>query len=142
MAVSATERTFEVSVSLKPGSNNLRVVATGPAGPETEDGITVDYVTPATSTGIVLVTPSDGLTLGAEDPPIVIVEGQVADPSIGSGWVVVNDRRAPPALPAGRVPPLLVAPPPRPPPWGDTTPTRGHPPRRPAVDSRPRRRSP
>src|SRR5258705_11548658 len=93
MAVSATERTFEVSVSLKPGSNNLRVVATGPAGPETEDGITVDYVTPATSTGIVLVTPSDGLTLGAEDPPIVIVEGQLADPFIGSGWVVVHDRR-------------------------------------------------
>ena len=108
MAVSPTERTFAVSVSLKPGSNNLRVVATGPAGPETEDGITVDYVTPATSTGIVLVTPSDGLTLGAEDPPIVIVEGQVVDPSIGTGWVVVNDRRVPVSIRDGRFRHILV----------------------------------
>jgi len=133
MAVSATERTFEVSVSLKPGSNNLRVVATGPAGPETEDGITVDYVTPATSTGIVLVTPSDGLTLGAEDPPIVIVEGQVADPSIGSGWVVVNDRRVPVSIRDGRFRHILVVSEPLLRLWVETAPNGGTPQRSQAV---------
>jgi len=133
MAVSPSERTFEVSVPLKPGSNNLRVVATGPAGPETEDGITVDYVTPATSTGIVLVTPSDGLTLGAEDPPIVIVEGQVADPSIGTGWVVVNDRRVPVSIRDGRFRHILVVSEPLLRLWVETAPNGGTPQRSQAV---------
>jgi hypothetical protein len=133
IAVNPTERTFEVSVSLKPGSNNLRVVATGPAGPETEDGITVDYVTPATSTGIVLVTPSDGLTLGAEDPPIVIVEGQVPDPSIGTGWVVVNDRRVPVSIRDGRFRHILVVSEPLVRLWVETAPNGGTPQRSQAV---------
>jgi hypothetical protein len=106
--VSATKRTFEISVPLKPGSNNLRVVATGPAGAEAEDGITVQYVTPVTSNSIVLATPSDGLTLGAEDPPVVVVEGKVSDQSIGTGWIVANDRRVPVSLQNGRFRHILV----------------------------------
>jgi hypothetical protein len=133
MTVSPTERTFEVSVPLKPGSNSLRVVATGPAGPETEDGITVDYVAPAPSTGIVLVTPSDGLTLGAEDPPIVIVEGQVADPSTGTGWVVVNDRRVPVSIRDGRFRHILVVSEPLVRLWVETAPNSGTPQRSQAV---------
>jgi len=108
ITVSPQKRAFEVSVPLKPGSNNLRVIASGPSGPETEDRITVEYVTPATSNGIVLVTPSDGLTLGAEDPPVVVVEGQVDDPSIGTGWIVANDRRVPVSIRDGRFRHILV----------------------------------
>jgi hypothetical protein len=108
MTLSPAKRAFEVSVPLKPGSNSLRVIASGPSGPETEDRITVDYVTPTTSDGIALVTPSDGLTLGAEDPPVVVVEGQVDDPSIGTGWIVANDRRVPVSIRDGRFRHILV----------------------------------
>jgi hypothetical protein len=108
ITVSPTQHAFEVSVPLKPGSNNLRVVATSPAGLEAEDVIAVDYVTPATSNAILLATPSDGLTLGAEDLPVVVVEGQVADPSIGTAWIVANDRRVPVSIRDGRFRHILV----------------------------------
>lgn len=95
ITVSPTQRAFEVSVPLQPGSNNLRAVAIGPAGLEAEDVIKVQYVTPTQTSGIVLATPADGLTLGPEDPPVVIVEGQVDDKTTGTVWIVANDRRVP-----------------------------------------------
>jgi len=92
-AVSLTERDFEVSVPLQPGANSLRAVVTGPAGLEAEDGITVQYVAPAISNGIVLTSPADGLTLGPDDPPVVVVEGQVDDKTVATAWIIANDRR-------------------------------------------------
>src|SRR6266851_193722 len=108
ITVSPTQRAFEVSVPLQPGSNNLRAVATGPAGLEAEDVITVRYVTPTPTNGIVLASPADGLTLGPEDPPVVVVEGQVDDKTIGTVWIVANDRRVPVTAREGRFRQVLM----------------------------------
>ena len=95
IAMSPTQRAFEISVPLQPGSNSVRAVAVDSAGLEADDLITVQYVTPPVTNGIVLATPDDGLTLGPEDPPVVVVEGNVADKTIDTVWVVANDRRVP-----------------------------------------------
>jgi hypothetical protein len=107
-AVSPTERTFEISVPLQPGLNNLRAVVTGSAGLEAEDVITVQYVAPASSSAIVLASPADGLTLGPEDPPIVVVEGHVDDKTSGIAWIVANDRRVPVPIRDGRFRHILL----------------------------------
>jgi hypothetical protein len=93
ITLSPTQRAFEVSVTLQPGPNDLRAVATNAAGLEAEDVIRVQYVTPQPTNAIVLTTPADGLTLGPEDPPVVVVEGQVDDTATGTVWIVANDRR-------------------------------------------------
>jgi len=98
ITVTPTQRAFELSVPLQPGPNRLRAVATNTAGLETEDVIGVQYVPPPPIGGIVLTTPADNLTLGPDDPPIVVVEGQVEDQGIGTVWIVANDRRV--AVPA------------------------------------------
>ena len=108
ITVSPTQRAFEVSVPLQPGSNNLRAVATGPAGLEAEDVITVQYVMPTPTNAIVLASPADGLTLGPEDPPVVLVEGQVDDKTIGTVWIVANDRRVPVTAREGRFRQVLM----------------------------------
>lgn len=95
ITLSPTQRAFEISVPLQPGPNNLRAVATNAAGLEAEDVISVQYVPPQPTNSIVLTTPADGLALGPEDPPVVIVEGQVDDKSIATVWIVANDRRVP-----------------------------------------------
>src|SRR5262252_5659366 len=84
-----------ISVPLQPGSNSVRVVAVDSAGLEADDLIAVQYVTPLLTNRIVLATPDDGLTLGPEDPPVVVVEGEVEDKTIDTVWVVANDRRVP-----------------------------------------------
>jgi hypothetical protein len=86
---------FELSVPLRAGLNSVRAVAFGPTGTESEDVIKIEYALPARVAldAIVLASPVDGITLGPDDPPVVIVEGDVTDRSIDSVWVVVNDRR-------------------------------------------------
>ncbi len=91
--VKLARRTFEASVPLRPGANELRAVVTGPAGIETEDTITVQYVPRPSSTGIVLSSPPDGLTLGPDDPPVAVVEGEIDDKAATTVWIVANDRR-------------------------------------------------
>ena len=98
ITVSPTQRAFELSVPLRPGPNRLRAVATNAAGLEAEDIVSVQYVPPPPIGGIVLTTPADNLTLGPDDPPVVVVEGQVEDKAIGTVWIVANDRRV--AVPA------------------------------------------
>jgi len=98
ITVGPTQRAFELSVPLQPGPNRLRAVATNAAGLEAEDMISVQYVPPPPIGGIVLTTPADDLTLGPDDPPVVVVEGQVEDQAIGTVWIVANDRRV--AVPA------------------------------------------
>lgn len=129
IAVSPTQRAFEISVPLQPGSNTLRAVATGPAGLEAEDVITVQYVTPTPSNGIALATPADGLTLGQEDPPVVVVEGQVDDTTIGTVLIVANDRRIPVTTREGRFRQVLMVPEPLLRLWVET-PENGSPPQR------------
>ena len=84
---------FEASVTLTPGMNQVRVVATGPDGVETEDSVTVEYVPPVPKSQIVLLAPSDGLRLSPDDPPYVVVEGKVDNKTIGIVSVVVNGRQ-------------------------------------------------
>jgi len=108
ITVSPSQRAFEVSVPLQPGSNNLRAVAIGPAGLEAEDVITVQYVMPTPTNAIVLASPADGLTLGPEDPQVVLVEGQVDDKTIGTVWIVANDRRVPVTARDGRFRQVLM----------------------------------
>lgn len=129
ITVSPTQRAFEVSVPLQPGFNNLRAVATGPAGLEAEDVITVRYVTPTPTSGIVLATPADGLTLGPDDPPVVVVEGQVDDKTIGTVWIVANDRRVPVTAREGRFRQVLMVSEPLLRLWAET-PANGSPPQR------------
>lgn len=100
--VEAAERAFAISVPMQPGSNSLRAVVTGPTGLEAEDAITVEYMGPTASDGIVLTNPADGLILGPEDPPVVVIEGQVDDKAVTTVWIVANDRRVPAATQDGR----------------------------------------
>ncbi len=106
--VSPTDRAFEVAVPLNLGSNTVRVVATGPTGFEAEDAIRVEYATPSGPSGILLSTPADGFVLGPEDPPIVVVQGQVDDKTIDTVWIVANDRRVPVSTRDGRFRQVLL----------------------------------
>ena len=93
LTMSPTQRAFEISVPLQLGSNSVRAVAVDSAGLEAEDLITVQYVVPPVTNGIILASPDDGRMLGPDDPPVVVVEGEVEDKTIDSVWVVANDRR-------------------------------------------------
>lgn len=100
--VSPARRTFEASVTLRPGANELRAVVTGSDGVEAEDTITVQYVPPAPSIRIALTSPPDGFTLNPDDPPVVVVEGEIGDKAVGPVWIVANARRLPVAARGGR----------------------------------------
>lgn len=119
--VKLARRTFEASVPLRPGANELRAVVTGPAGIETEDTITVQYVPRPSATSIVLSSPPDGLTLGPDDPPVAVVEGEIDDKAATTVWVVANDRRIPVAASGGRFRHILVLPDPLVQLWAETT---------------------
>jgi hypothetical protein len=100
--LSPTGRTFETAALLRPGMNELRAVVTSPGGLESEDTITVQYVPRPSSSGIVLTSPRDGLTLGPDDPPVAVVEGELDDQNLTTVWIVANDRRIPVAASAGK----------------------------------------
>ena len=108
--VPLAQRAFEASVPLRPGANELRAVVTGPDGLETDDVITVQYVPRPSSKGIVLTSPPDGLTLGPDDPPIAVVEGEIADKTAATVWIVANDRRISVAASGGRFRQILLLP--------------------------------
>jgi hypothetical protein len=118
--VNLARRTFEASVPLRPGANELRAVVTGPAGIETEDTITVQYVPRPSSKGIVLSSPPDGLTLGPDDPPVAVVEGEIDDKAAVTVWIVANDRRISVAASGGRFRHILLLPDPLVHLWAET----------------------
>jgi hypothetical protein len=101
---------FELSVPLQEGLNSIRAVAFGPTGTESEDVIKIEYALPTrvAPDAILLATPVDGLTLGPDDPPVVIVEGGVTDRSVDSAWIVANDRRIAVAVRDGHFRHVLV----------------------------------
>jgi len=102
MEVNLSGRTFEAAVMLHPGANELRAVATGPGGLEADDTIMVQYNPRTASNGIVLTSPSEGLTLGPDDPPVTVVEGELDNKRLTTAWIVANDRRISVAVNAGR----------------------------------------
>lgn len=127
ITVNPKQRVFELSVPLNPGGNSVRAVAIGPAGVESEDLIRIDYATsPAEVSGaVVLASPTDGLTLGPEDPPVVVIEGQVTDPTADKVWIVANDRRVEVDVRDGRFRQVLVVSDPLVRLWAETTPSGG-----------------
>jgi hypothetical protein len=102
MEVNLSGRTFEAAVILYPGANELRAVATGPGGLEADDTIMVQYNPRTSSNGIVLISPSEGLTLGPDDPPVTVVEGELDNKVLTTAWIVSNDRRIAVPVTAGR----------------------------------------
>jgi hypothetical protein len=108
--VTIAGRTFETPALLRPGANELRAVVTSPGGLEAEDTITVQYVPRPSSSGIALTSPPDGLTLGPDDPPIAVVEGEVDDKSLTTVWIVANDHRIPVTASAGKFRHMLLLP--------------------------------
>jgi hypothetical protein len=108
--VTPVARTFETAALLRPGANELRAVVTSPGGLEAEDTITVQYVPRPSSSGILLTSPPDGLTLGPDDPPVAVVEGEVDDKSLTTVWIVANDRRVPVTASAGKFRHTLLLP--------------------------------
>jgi len=129
IGVDPKQPVFELSVPLNPGSNRVRAVAIGPAGVESEDLIRIDYATPpaVVSGAVVLASPADGLTLGAEDPPVVVVEGEITDPAADNVWIVANDRRVQVRVRDGRFRQVLVVSDPLVRLWAEVTPTGGQP---------------
>ena len=108
--VTPTGRAFETVVLLSPGTNELRAVVSGPDGVEAVDTITVQYVPRLSSDGIALTSPADGLTLGPDDPPVAVVEGEVDDKSVTTVWIVANSRRIPVTVSEGRFRHTLLVP--------------------------------
>ncbi len=93
---------FQTSVPLQPGLNQVRAIATGPVGLETEDSISIEYAPPSSPNGVALTSPADGFVVTPEDPPVVVVEGRVEDKSATTVWLVANDRRIPVRASEGR----------------------------------------
>jgi hypothetical protein len=118
--VNLAQRTFEASVPLRPGANELRAVVTSPDGLEAEDTITVQYVPRPSAKGIVLTSPPDGLTLGPDDPPVAVVEGEIDEKAVATVWIVANDRRISVAASGGRFRHILLLPDPLVHLWAET----------------------
>ena len=83
---------FTAAVKLSPGVNRVRVLAIDAHGAEVEERVTVHY-TPPVASEVTITSPRDGHTLSREDPPLVVVRGQVGDPGVSAVWIVANDRR-------------------------------------------------
>ncbi len=92
-------RAFSAAVPLQPGLNHVRITARDPQGGEVEETLTVQYNTPVSLT---ITSPRDGYTLTAEDPPLVVVQGQVDDRAVSSVWLVTGDRRVAVPVVGGR----------------------------------------
>ncbi|MGH7321138.1 MAG: hypothetical protein ACRELA_16135 [Candidatus Rokuibacteriota bacterium] len=57
-----------------------------------------------------ITSPPDGLSLAPDDPPIVVVEGEMEDATVPTVWVVANDLRIAVAVQSGRFRRALVVP--------------------------------
>lgn len=57
---------------------------------------------------IAITSPANGLRLAPDDPPIVVVEGEVEDASVSRVWLVANDRRIAVPVQSGRFRQALV----------------------------------
>jgi hypothetical protein len=92
-------RAFSATVSLKPGLNRVRVVAADSVGREAEETVSIQYNTPI---GVVITGPVDGYTIRSSDPPFVVIQGEVDDPSVSSVWLIAGAHRFSVPVSAGR----------------------------------------
>jgi hypothetical protein len=97
-AIALDGETFDVPLELQPGLNDVRVVARGSAGGETEDAVAIQF-NPA---AIRITSPRDGDAAAAGDPPFVVVEGEIQDPAATEVSILVNDLRVRAAVRQGR----------------------------------------
>ena len=84
---------FKIDVPLKEGLNQVRVIATDPQRGTAAANVAIEYAPPPVPGGIAIVSPADGVRLGPDDPPVVIVRGRVEDPATSSVTVVMNQFR-------------------------------------------------
>ncbi len=87
--------TFEGEVSLRRGSNQIRVVAMGPSGSLAEKSIEVHYVPPEPSSGIRITRPTDGAVLDSPGQDLIEVEGEVTERGLTLARVIFNDFSVP-----------------------------------------------
>jgi hypothetical protein len=97
-AIALDGEAFDVPLELQPGLNDVRVVARGSAGGETEDAVAIQF----NSSAIRITSPRDGDAVAAGDPPFVIVEGEIQDPAATEVSILVNDLRVRAAVRQGR----------------------------------------
>jgi len=97
-AIALDGETFDVPLELRPGLNDVRVVARGSVGGETEDAVTIQFDPAA----IRITSPKDGDAIAAGDPPFVIVEGEIQDQAATEVTILVNDLRVRAAVRLGR----------------------------------------
>jgi hypothetical protein len=92
-------RAFSATVSLKPGLNRVRVVAADSVGREAEETVSIQYNTPI---GVVITGPVDGYTIRSSDPPLVVVQGEVDDPSVTAVSLIAGAHHFSVPVTAGR----------------------------------------
>lgn len=100
-------RSFRVIAPLRPGRNEITVVAVDVQGRVTWESVMVEHTPRTEAGGIVITSPRDGATLGTEDLPVVFVEGEVDDLRISTVWLAANERRTAVPVQAGRFRHLL-----------------------------------
>jgi len=81
---------FATVVALRPGLNEVRVLAMDAHGVTTDEVITVERVLPPPTDTLVITTPADGYVLPADAAPAVVVEGRVEDPSLVAVRLAAN----------------------------------------------------
>jgi hypothetical protein len=100
-------------------------VVSAAGGVQAEDVVEIEYVPGPAASGIALASPRDGLALGPDDPPLIVVEGQVEDRSATEVWVVANDRRIPVTAREGRFRQIVPVMGPATRVWAEARPDRG-----------------
>ncbi len=94
--------TFEGEVNLRPGNNQLRVVAMGPRGPIAERSIEIRYVPPPPAWGVRVLRPANGTVLDSPGQDLIEVEGEVSEPGTQEARVTFNEFAIPVPVKDGR----------------------------------------
>ncbi len=94
--------TFEGEVNLRPGNNQLRVVAMGPRGPIAEKSIEIRYVPPPPAWGVRILRPANGTVLDSPGQDLIEVEGEVSEPGAEEARVTFNEFAIPVPVKDGR----------------------------------------
>jgi len=76
-----------------PGAQQAGDGAADARSAKTDEVLRAQNLPKRSPTGITISAPADGYRLGPEDPPVVVVQGDVEDPSATQVSLVVNGRR-------------------------------------------------